>query len=249
MGNRHRHHDTDRAIDDRELRREERKIEGNIHYKVDDPRFIEMTKWPVILLDTTGSMKQPVNSGGNLTRKDLVLSCISVIVEMLSAIDDAEEQPPNWKRGCPIITFNAIERGVYRGFLHSDNLQVEWPQIQFHGGTHIMDGFRTMLKTYEEHFTELPQDQWPLLLCLIVTDGELQDGHEFEDHLKHVHGRAFIEIAVVGFGEDHDRAVHHYRHISKHHHHVRVTPFTGETDPQVIAGQLLSLIDPKSLKL
>jgi len=235
----------DWANDDREMRDEERIIEGRVHYKVGDPRFIEMTKWPVILMDTTGSMKEPCNPGGNLARKDLVYETISVIVEMLAQIDDAEDQPPGWQRGCPIITFNAIEKGVYRGFLHSDNLKIEWDQIRFHGGTHIMDGFRTMLKTYEEHFFELPQDQWPLLLCLIITDGELQDAKEFEEHLKHVHGRAFVEIAVVGYGEDHDRALRHYHHISKHHHHVRTTTFTGETDPHVIAGQLLSLIDPR----
>jgi len=168
---------------------------------------------------------------------------------MLSAVDDSEQQPPNWKRGCPIITFNAIEQGVYRGFLHSENLQNEWPLIHFHGGTHIMDGFRTMLKTYEEHFTALPQIQWPLLLCLIITDGELQDGKEFEEHLKHIHGRAFVEIAVVGYGDDHDRALHHYRHIAHHHHHIRVTSFTNETDPHVIVTQLLSLIDPRLLKV
>jgi len=252
MGNKHRHHhhhDTDRAVDDRELRREENIIEGKVNYKVSDPRFIEMTKWPVLLLDTTGSMNEPCSYGGNVTRKDLVLSCITVLIEMLSAVDDAEVQPVGWKKGCPIITFNAIERGVYRGFMHSYNLQAEWPLIKFHGGTHIMDGFRTMLKTYEEHFFELPQTQWPLLLCLIITDGELQDGKEFEEHLKHVHGRAFVEIAVVGFGEDHDRALHHYRRISKHHHHIRVTSFTGETDPHLIAGQLLSLVDPRLIKV
>jgi len=72
---------------------------------------------------------------------------------------------------------------------------------------------------------------------------------EFEEHLKHVHGRLFIEIAVVGYGEDHDRAIRHYRHISHHHHHVRITSFTDETDPHVIATQLLSLIDPRVLRV
>jgi len=251
MGNKHRHHrhghhnDEDWAADDAQMRREEKKIEGNIRYKVDDPHFIEMSKWPVILLDTTGSMNETCSSGSNMARKDLVFQCISVIVKMLAAVDDAEVQPPGWQQGCPVITFNAIERGVYRGFMHGDNLQQEWPLIQFHGGTHIMDGWRVMLQTYENHFTEKQVAQWPLLLCLIITDGELQDGHEFEQHLKKVHGRLFVEIAVVGHGEDHDRALRHYRHISHHHHHVRVSAFTGETDPRAIASQLLSMVDPR----
>jgi len=244
----HHHNDHDVAVDDKEMRREENIIEGSIRYKVDDPHFVEMAKWPVILLDTTGSMNEPCTLGGNVTRKDLVYQCLYVIVQMLAGADDADNQPPGWQRGCPVITFNAIEQGVYRGFMHGDNLPQEWSVIQFHGGTHIMDGWRTMLRTYENHFTERQVGTWPLLLCLIITDGELQDGKEFESHLKHAHGRLFVEIAVVGYGEDHDRALHHYKHIAKHHHHVRVTAFTGETDPHVISIQLLSLVDPRLIQ-
>jgi len=256
MGNhhvhKHRHHhhnDNDVAVDDKQLAREEKVVEGRIHFKVDDPHFIEMAKWPLILLDTTGSMNEAVTAGGNMTRKQLVHQCISVIIGMMAAADDADVQPPGWQRGCPLITFNAIEGGIYRGFFHKDNLENEWLTVQFHGGTHIMDGWRTMLRTYENYFTEKQVATWPLLLCLIITDGELQDGHEFEQHLKHVHGRLFVEIAVVGYGEDHDRALKHYRHISHHHHHVRVTAFTGETDPRVISAQLLSLVDPRLIKV
>jgi len=46
----------DWAEDDKEMYDEEEKIEGTVNYKVNDTRFIEMQKWPVILLDTTGSM-------------------------------------------------------------------------------------------------------------------------------------------------------------------------------------------------
>jgi len=250
MGNKQRRHKGDWAADDKQMKIEERRIEGNIRYKVDDPRFIEMAKWPLILLDTTGSMNESCTAGGRLLRKELVQQCLRAIVKMLAAVDDApDQQPVGWQRGCPLITFNAIEGGTYRGFLHEDNLHQEWPTIQFHGGTHIMDGWRTMLKTYENYFTETNQSQWPLLLCLIITDGELQDAQEFEHHLKHVHGRLFVEIAVVGHGEDHDKALRHYKRISHHHHHVCVTAFTGETDPRVIAAALLRVVDPRLLNL
>jgi len=165
---------------------------------------------------------------------------------MMAPADDYQDA--SMMKGCPIITFNAIEGGVYRGLYYSNNFQQEWNNVRFHGGTHIMDGFRTMLRTYENAFTEQPEATWPLLLCLIITDGELQDGHEFESHLKHVHGRVFVEIAVVGYGEDHDAALRHYKRISKHHHHVRVTGFTDETDPNAIAAQLLSLVDPRLIQ-
>jgi len=253
MGNRHRHHhhhhnDRDMAVDDKQITREERIVEGKIHYKVNDPHFIEMAKWPLILLDTTGSMNEPVAPGSFTSRKDLVYQCISTIIKMMAAADNADIQPPGWQRGCPVISFNAIEGGIYRGFFHHDNLGNEWPTVMFHGATHIIDGWRTMLRTYENYFTEKQVETWPLLLCLIITDGELQDGHEFEQHLKHVHGRLFVEIAVVGYGADHDRALKHYRHIAHHHHHVRVNSFTGETDPRSIASQLLSLVDPRLIQ-
>jgi len=85
-------------------------------------------------------------------------------------------------------------------------------------------------------------------LALIITDGELQDGQEFEQHLKHVKGRMFVEIAVVGFGEDHDNALKHYYKIARAHDHVRVTSFTDHTDPAVLCKQLISLIDPKCVQ-
>jgi len=58
----------------------------------------------------------------------------------------------------------------------------------------------------------------------------------------------FVEIAVIGFGEDHDRALKHYNKITKHHDHVRVTAFTDHLDPAILVKQLVSLIDPKSIQ-
>jgi len=242
----HNHGDRDVAVDDKEMRREERMIEGSVHYKVDDPRFLEMAKWPIVLMDTTGSMTEATSQGGLVRRSDLLYQVTTALISMLSKVDDAQDmQPIGYEKGCPLITFNAIEGGVFRGFLHAQNMPQIWPTIQFHGATHIMDGWRTMLRTYEQFFTsKLEQVNWPMLLCLILTDGELQDGHEFEEHLKHAHGRLFVEIAVLGYGEDHKRAVHHYKRISQHHHHVRVTEFTNESNPKIICEQLLSLVNP-----
>jgi len=53
-----------------------------------------------------------------------------------------------------LITFNAIEGGLYRGFVHPDNLNNELGNIEFPGGTHIMDGWGTMLRTSENFFPE-----------------------------------------------------------------------------------------------
>jgi len=156
MGNKHhRHHhhnDHDVAPDDAQIKQREKRVEGKIHFKVNDPQFIEMPKWPIILLDTTGSMNETCTAGSTLSRKDLVAQCLSVIVKMLAAADDADNQPEGWQRGCPLITFNAIDGGRYRGFVHPDNLTNELGDVPFRGGTHIMDGWRIMLQTYENFF-------------------------------------------------------------------------------------------------
>jgi len=250
----------DWAEDDAEMLREEDRIEGKINYKVDDPRFVEMQKWPIVLLDTTGSMNMQCELNDPKPRNQLVYETIWQMAQMLIPYDtmDNDDDNPEFsglnpqqilmQKGIPLITFNAIDGGVDRGLLHPTSFAKEWSRIKWRGGTHIMDGWRKMLRTYEAKFSDLPQGQWPLLLGLVITDGELQDGPEFEEHLKHVKGRMFVEIAVVGYGEDHDKAYRHYQKISRKHDHVRVTAFTDGLDPAVIVKRLLSLIDPKAVQ-
>jgi len=192
-------------------------------------------------------------------RKQLVYETMWQIMQMLIPMNTADESGLNTTvnlmpqqallaKGIPLITFNAMEGGTYRGLLHPNNFVGEFSKIRWHGATHIMDGWRKMLQCYENQFSDRPQNQWPLLLALVITDGELQDGKEFEQHLKNVKGRIFVEIAVVGYGEDHDRALRHYNKIAKTHDHVRITAFTDNLDPSVICKRLISLIDPKAVQ-
>jgi uncharacterized protein YegL len=241
------------------MTREENRIEGTVKFKVGDPRFVEMQKWPVILLDTTGSMTTQCEKNDPKLRKQLVYETIYQMTQMLIPFDtmDNDDTKSDFRnlnpqqalltKGIPLITFNAIDGGVDRGLFHPTNFVNEWCNIRWHGGTHIMDGWRKMIQSYESKFSDLPQAQWPLLLSLIITDGELQDGQEFEQHLKNVKGRIFVEIAVVGYGEDHDKAMQHYNRIARKHDHVRVVAFTDNLDPTVIVKRLVSLIDPRSI--
>jgi len=166
----------------------------------------------------------------------------------LNKVRDLHPQLNLLQKGIPLITFNSSEGGVDRGLLHPNNFLNEWNKIEWGGGTYIMDGWRKMFQVYEDKFSSLPQFQWPLLLALIITDGELCDGEEFENHLKNVKGRVFVEIAVVGTGDDHDKALQHYKSIASEHDHVRVTAFTDGLDPAVISNRLVSLIDPKAVQ-
>jgi len=236
------------APEENELCREEDDVEGRVNYKVGDPRFIELQKWPVLLMDTTGSMTHACSRNSDLPRQNLVFQSAWHLVSRIAPYDDAEEKYVYEQGiGLPCVTFNGIEGGKFRGLLHPNNIVNEFNQIRFHGATHIMDGWKAMLDRYEMQFQDRPQSNRPLLLCLLITDGEIQDAEEFERHLKRVRGRVFVEIAVVGFGEDHDNAIRHYRRIARTHDHVRVTEFTDKTDPDAIARQLLSLVNPALL--
>lgn len=237
------HQDKDMASDDKIMRKEEAIIEGKKDYKIGSKEFVEMPKWPILLVDATGSMNETVSERSTVTRKDLVKEVCRQISWRLAPVDDADNQQSNYK-GVPFITFNEMDGGVDRGFLHYATFDAEWNNVYFRSGTHIMDGWRTMLKRYEQSFMGKPQNTWPLLLALIITDGELQDGHEFEEHMKHVHGKVFVEIAVVGYGEDHERACRHYAKISKKHPHVRVTEFTNSEFADTVVNQLLSMVNP-----
>ena len=44
-----------------------------------------------------------------------------------------------------------------------------------------MPGFNLLLKTYTDEFGSVPQDERPLLLALVITDGEADDTATFRD--------------------------------------------------------------------
>jgi len=240
----------DVAADDKQMFADEKLIEqNNTNLKPGSQEFLEMTKFPVILLDTSGSMAcETISASSQVPKMVLAKQICANLCARLATIDDADrlQQAP----GVPLITFNTFDGGVDRGFLHPGCFEQEWANIEFHAGTHIMDAWRAMLKRYRESFESRPKGpaQWPLLLTLVLTDGELKDGHEFEQHLKHIKGSAFVEVAVIGYGEEHDRACEHYQRISRSHPHVRVTQFTNCEDIDMIVQQLLTMVNPALLK-
>lgn len=77
---------------------------------------------------------------------------------------------------------------------------------------------------------------------MTVTDGEAEDGDEFGRILAQQGGHTYVVVAVVGFGDEHDRTLAQYRKIEADNNHVRVLTFDSVTDPQTIADSLLALI-------
>jgi hypothetical protein len=200
----------------------------------------EQEKEPMLLLDTTGSMNYGSAANDPTPRKDVIREAISLIVEQLAAEDSqaAEEEEGG---GLRTVTF-ADGQAHDIGDLNPDNLREKWSRIRWSGGTRIMPGFNLLLKTYSDEFGSEPLEERPLLLALVITDGEADDTEAFKNTVARAAGSMYVALAIIGHGTEHDRALQAYQQVEAQNAHVKVLPFAGETDPSIIANALLRMI-------
>ncbi len=198
-------------------------------------------KEPMLLLDTTGSMNYGSAANDSTPRKDVIREAISIIVERLGAADSqaAEEEEGG---GLRTVTF-ADGQAHDIGDLNPNNLNEKWSHIRWAGGTRIMPGFNMLLKTYSDEFGSEPLEKRPLLMALVITDGEADDTEAFKNTVARATGSMYVVLAIIGYGAEHDRALHAYQQVEAQNAHVKVLPFAGETDPEVIASALFRMIE------
>lgn len=198
-------------------------------------------KEPMLLLDTTGSMNYAAVENGTTARNTVVREAISLIVARLAAADSQAEHEEDGG-GLRTITF-ADGQAHDLGDLNPDNLQKKWSRISWAGGTRIMPGFNLLLKTYTDEFSSRPQAERPLLLALVITDGEADDTESFKNAVARAAGSMYVALAIVGYGPEHDRALKAYQQVEAQNGHIKVLSFAGETDPETIANALLRMIE------
>lgn len=198
-------------------------------------------KEPMLLLDVTGSMNYRTSEADLTPRKNVIHEAISIIVEKLAAADSQAEHEGEGG-GLRTVTF-ADGRANDIGDLNPANLQSKWNAIQWGGGTRIVPGMNLLLKTYTNEFGKKPPEERPLLLALVITDGEAEDTEAFRDIVARSAGSMYVALAVIGYGTEHDQAVKAYQQVASQNGHVKVLSFGGETDPQVIANALLRMIE------
>lgn len=201
----------------------------------------EQEKEPMLLLDTTGSMNYHTSATDPTARKDTIREAISIIVDKLAA-EDSQASKEEEGGGIRTITF-ADGTAHDIGDLNPNNLEQKWRQIRWAGGTRIMPGFNQLLKTYTDEFGSLPQEQRPLLLALVITDGEADDTDAFRNMVMRAAGSMYVALAIIGYGSEHDQALRAYQQVEAQNAHVKVLPFASETDPEVIAGALLRMME------
>jgi hypothetical protein len=105
-----------------------------------------------------------------------------------------------------------------------------------------MPGWNALSEVYLDEFGDTPALDRPKMLALIITDGEAKDMDAFAAEMAKVGKSAYIVICIMGFGEEHDRALAVYQKVAEANDHVRVVTFGNSSDPnpQLPAGDELS---------
>ena len=201
-------------------------------------------KEPMALIDTTGSMTWENEEGSGMARKDVLGEAMGIIVEKLGAEDTqaaAEEEAGEDAGGLMTVTF-AVDNVQKIGDLSPANWREKWAKIRWGNQTEIMPGWNALNEVYLDEFGDTPALDRPKMLALIITDGEAQDTDAFAAETAKVGKSAYIVICIMGYGEEHDRALAVYQKVAEANDHVRVVSFGNSSDPNRIADAVISLV-------
>lgn len=198
----------------------------------------------VCLLDTSGSMdwEAAPPDGSSPSRKDLVAEALPLFVSALEGQDSAAEAEQasgsDEMGGLLIHGFAGVHTEL--GDFNSSNFQRRWQAIRWGGGTQIMPAWKAALEDFNEEFGDKAEP--PVLLTLVITDGEASDAGEFGKILSDKHQGRYFAVAVVGHGADHDRTLVSYQGaVQANPQHVTVMSFDSVTDPRALAQDLITM--------
>lgn len=201
----------------------------------------DVEKEPMLLLDVTGSMNYGTSERDPTPRRETIKEAIGIIVATL-AKEDAQAGHEEEGGGLRTVVFAGGQASDI-GDLNPTNLEEKWRAIRWAGGTRIIPGWNKLIETYSEEFGQTAPAERPLLMALVITDGEADDSDAFGKAIQKASGGVYVALAILGYGPEHDAALRSYQQIEAQNAHVRVLPFGSETDPQVIARALLHMLE------
>lgn len=202
-------------------------------------------KEPIALVDISGSMSWAVAEGSSIQRREVVGEAMGLLVKALEDEDSqaAEEQADGSDDKGGLLVHLFSDHHEELGDLNSSNWRRKWDSIRWGGGTRIMTAWEAAQADYLEEFGEVPALDRPVLLTLVITDGEASDWDQFSQVLAQASAQRKFCVAIVGHGGDHDRTLAAYKAVeAENGRHVRVVTFAGETDPGSIANDLILLV-------
>jgi uncharacterized protein with von Willebrand factor type A (vWA) domain len=196
----------------------------------------------IALLDTSGSMEWEAADGSLVTRHALVGEALPMFVKALENADSAaaaEQADGSDERGGLLIHgFSNLHTEL--GDFNSSNFQRRWNAIQWGGGTTIMPAWKAALADFNSEFGD--ETEPPVLLCLVITDGEATDAADFSKVLETADPNRYFAVAIVGHGDDHDKTLASYQRAEQANpKHVRVISFDSVTNPTDLANDLIAM--------
>jgi hypothetical protein len=215
-------------------------------------------KEPVLLLDLSTSMDWEAAPGGpewdghSGGRRGIVIEALRGLVIALEGEDSeaATEQAGGSDDRGGLLTHGFANEHVEIGDLNSSNLERRLNSIRWGGRTYIMPAWKAALADYDEEFGDRDPDEQPVMLTLVLTDGEADDWDQFVTVLEKASAKRVFVVAVVGHGDAHDKTVRAYQEAAQRNQaqdkfgkeHVRVVSFDAVTDPNEIAEDLITLV-------
>ena len=194
----------------------------------------------ICLLDTSGSMEWEVADGSTVARKDLVGEALPLFVSALEGQDSqaGKEQAGGSDEMGGLLIHGFSNLHTELGDFNSSNFQRRWGQIQWGGGTTIIPAWKAALADFNTEFGD--EVEPPVLLCLIITDGEATDSGDFGQILETVNPDRYFAVAIVGHGYEHDKTLRSYQaSAEKNSKHVAVLAFDSVTNPKELADDLI----------
>jgi len=101
-----------------------------------------------------------------------------------------------------------------------------------------------LMEVYLEEFGSRPPQDRPILLVLIITDGDADDHDQFLAELSRLGPtqKTYVTIAVIGYGADFNAALKAYKSIEATNQYVKAMTFGSETNPEIVARALLRMV-------
>lgn len=194
----------------------------------------------ICLLDTSGSMDWEAAEGNPVTRHQIVAEALPAFVRALEGEDSAaaSEQADGSDELGGLLIHGFSNLHTELGDFNTSNFQRRWNAITWGGGTTIIPAWKAALADFNAEFGD--EVEPPVLLCLVITDGEATDAAEFGQILSQTHPDRYFAIAILGHGPEHDQTLSSYLAVERANpKHVKVMSFDSLTDPGEMARDLI----------
>jgi hypothetical protein len=154
----------------------------------------------MLLLDTTGSMNFPAAEPRIAVpppppRRDVLRDALACFVQAVERRQGASGV------GLRSLTFGG-GAAYDLGYLSTHDMAQQWGRITWEGGTYLAPAWQLVANTFA---AEVGTASGAALATLLLTDGEAADLPAFEAALR-PEAHAFVLVALIGFGEEHDKA-------------------------------------------